>query len=177
MRRASPSFWGRLVCGPSSWFSGSNNLIKVLLPKRQHSRVFGSSLAKSLVGCQPASFGTPAATEQVKLPTISQKIAGQPSSKPRVIVLTGPTAVGKTNAALALAERIGGEIISADSVQVYAGLDVGSDKVCNTGSRPVETTSSVHCCFDAQGFELSTSDLAFRKERHSPPSPGHSVSP
>ncbi|EIE19274.1 isopentenyl transferase, partial [Coccomyxa subellipsoidea C-169] len=51
------------------------------------------------------------------------------SNKPQVIILTGPTAVGKTNAALALAERIGGEIISADSVQVYSGLDVGSDKI------------------------------------------------
>ncbi|CAL8468281.1 g7821 [Coccomyxa elongata] len=55
--------------------------------------------------------------------------AAHPCSKPQVIVLTGPTAVGKTNASLALAEKIGGEIISADSVQVYTGLDVGSDKI------------------------------------------------
>jgi len=48
---------------------------------------------------------------------------------PRVIVLTGPTAVGKTQLSLALAQQLCGEIISADSVQVYQGLDIGSDKV------------------------------------------------
>ena len=44
-------------------------------------------------------------------------------------MLTGPTAVGKTEVSLLLAERLGGEIISADSVQVYRGLDIGSAKV------------------------------------------------
>ncbi len=43
--------------------------------------------------------------------------------------MTGPTGVGKTAVALLLAERLGGEVVSADSVQVYRGLDVGSDKV------------------------------------------------
>ena len=52
-----------------------------------------------------------------------------PGVRPKVLILTGPTAVGKTKASLALAEALGGEIISADSVQVYRGLDVGSDKV------------------------------------------------
>ena len=50
---------------------------------------------------------------------------------PRVLVLTGPTAVGKTQLSLALAERLDGEVVSADSVQVYKGLDIGSDKVCS----------------------------------------------
>lgn len=49
-------------------------------------------------------------------------------TKPKVLILTGPTGVGKTKASLALAERLNGEVISADSVQVYRGLDVGSDK-------------------------------------------------
>ena len=48
---------------------------------------------------------------------------------PRVLVLTGPTAVGKTHVSLALAEHLDGEVVSADSVQVYKGLDIGSDKV------------------------------------------------
>ncbi len=51
------------------------------------------------------------------------------ASLPRVVVLTGPTAVGKTQLSLALAQQLNGEIISADSVQVYKGLDIGSDKV------------------------------------------------
>ncbi|CAG9460458.1 unnamed protein product [Pedinophyceae sp. YPF-701] len=47
----------------------------------------------------------------------------------KIVILTGPTAVGKTELALRLAEQLDGEIISADSVQVYRGLDVGSDKI------------------------------------------------
>jgi tRNA dimethylallyltransferase len=42
--------------------------------------------------------------------------------------LTGPTAAGKSEIALALAEKIGGEIISVDSMQVYRGLDIGTAK-------------------------------------------------
>ncbi len=52
----------------------------------------------------------------------------------KVIILTGATAVGKTKTSIELAQRIGGEIISADSVQVYTGLDVGSDKVQSLSS-------------------------------------------
>ena len=44
------------------------------------------------------------------------------------IFLAGPTAVGKSGAALLLAEQIGGEIISVDSMQVYRGLDIGTAK-------------------------------------------------
>ena len=47
----------------------------------------------------------------------------------KVIVLSGPTGVGKTNLSLALAERLGGEIISADSMQVYRGMDIGTAKI------------------------------------------------
>ena len=44
------------------------------------------------------------------------------------IFIAGPTAVGKSGIALALAEQLGGEIISADSMQVYRGLDIGTAK-------------------------------------------------
>lgn len=47
----------------------------------------------------------------------------------KLVVLTGPTAVGKTNLSIELAKRINGEIISADSIQVYKGMDVGSAKI------------------------------------------------
>ncbi len=49
-------------------------------------------------------------------------------SKP-LIILTGPTAVGKTDLSIKLAKALDGEIISADSAQVYKGLDIGSAKV------------------------------------------------
>ena len=45
-----------------------------------------------------------------------------------LIVLVGPTSVGKSNLAIALAERVGGEILAADSMQVYRGLDIGTAK-------------------------------------------------
>lgn len=47
---------------------------------------------------------------------------------PRCFYLAGPTAVGKSEIALALAEKIGGEIISVDSMQVYRGLNIGTAK-------------------------------------------------
>jgi tRNA dimethylallyltransferase len=46
----------------------------------------------------------------------------------RVAVIAGPTASGKTGLAVALARRVGGEIVNADSQQVYRGLDVGTAK-------------------------------------------------
>jgi tRNA dimethylallyltransferase len=47
---------------------------------------------------------------------------------PRPLFLAGPTAVGKSEIALLLAEKIGGEIISVDSMQVYRGLNIGTAK-------------------------------------------------
>ena len=44
--------------------------------------------------------------------------------KKPLIILTGPTAVGKTAASIGLAKAIGGEIISADSMQVYRHMDI-----------------------------------------------------
>lgn len=46
-----------------------------------------------------------------------------------LVILTGPTAVGKTNASIGLAKKIGGAIISADSMQVYRHMDIGSAKI------------------------------------------------
>ena len=47
----------------------------------------------------------------------------------KIIVITGPTAVGKTKLSIELAKKYHGEIINADAVQVYKGLDIGSAKV------------------------------------------------
>ena len=49
--------------------------------------------------------------------------------KKPLIILTGPTAVGKTALSIRLAKKVNGEIISADSMQVYKGMDIGSAKV------------------------------------------------
>ena len=56
-----------------------------------------------------------------------------------VLAVVGPTATGKTALGVALAERFGGEVISADSMQIYKGLDVGTAKVTLE-----ETLSLIH---------------------------------
>jgi len=49
--------------------------------------------------------------------------------KKPLLILTGPTAAGKTGLSLKIAERIGGSIISADSMQVYRRMDIGTAKI------------------------------------------------
>lgn len=58
---------------------------------------------------------------------LRQKIPSEKKKK-RVLLIAGPTASGKTRLSLSLAEAIGGEIISADSMQVYLGMDIGTAK-------------------------------------------------
>ena len=48
---------------------------------------------------------------------------------PKVVVITGPTATGKTKLAVELAKELNGEIVSADSMQVYRRMDIGTAKV------------------------------------------------
>ncbi|PIR68648.1 tRNA (adenosine(37)-N6)-dimethylallyltransferase MiaA [Candidatus Nomurabacteria bacterium CG_4_10_14_0_2_um_filter_30_12] len=49
--------------------------------------------------------------------------------KPKIVVILGPTATGKSNLAVQVTKKINGEIISADSRQVYKGLDIGTGKI------------------------------------------------
>lgn len=53
----------------------------------------------------------------------------EPNEQRPLVILTGPTAVGKSALSIALAKAIGGEIISADSMQVYRHMDIGSAKI------------------------------------------------
>ena len=63
--------------------------------------------------------------------------------KEPLVILTGPTAIGKTKLSIALAKAIGGEIISADSMQVYKHMDIGSAKI-----RPDEMQGVPHYLVD-----------------------------
>jgi tRNA dimethylallyltransferase len=54
--------------------------------------------------------------------------AASASDKPAVVVVTGPTSAGKTALAIELAEKFGGEIVNADSMQVYRWMDIGTAK-------------------------------------------------
>ena len=60
-----------------------------------------------------------------------------------LIVLTGPTAIGKTSLSISLAKAVNGEIISADSMQVYKHMDIGSAKI-----RPEEMKGVPHYLVD-----------------------------
>lgn len=66
--------------------------------------------------------------EQALYPAPSREDVSLNEQKKRVIVVAGPTAAGKTKLSLALAQGIGGEILSADSCQVYRGMDIGTAK-------------------------------------------------
>ena len=52
--------------------------------------------------------------------------------KEPLVILTGPTAVGKTKLSIELAKQINGEIISADSMQVYRRMNIGTAKITET---------------------------------------------
>ncbi len=63
--------------------------------------------------------------------------------KPPLIILTGPTAVGKTGLSIALAKALDGEVISADSMQVYKRMNIGTAKI-----RPEEMQGVPHHLID-----------------------------
>ena len=48
---------------------------------------------------------------------------------PRVIAVVGPTAAGKSDLGVFLAQRLGGEVVNADSMQLYRGMDIGTAKL------------------------------------------------
>ena len=54
---------------------------------------------------------------------------GRWAGRPRLLAIVGPTAAGKSALGIAVAERVGGEIVSCDSTAVYRGFDIGTDKV------------------------------------------------
>lgn len=100
--------------------------------------------AAAAATADPGSNGE--AHQQAASTTTTTATTATPA-RPKVIIITGPTAVGKTKLGLELAKRLGGEIISADSVQVYRGLDVGSDKVGRHLSTAV-------CCWQLLQLQL-----------------------
>ncbi|MQS10365.1 tRNA (adenosine(37)-N6)-dimethylallyltransferase, partial [Streptomyces alkaliphilus] len=56
-------------------------------------------------------------------------MSSQPPAPFRVVAVVGPTAAGKSDLAIALAHRLGGEIVNADSMQLYRGMDIGTAKL------------------------------------------------
>ena len=78
--------------------------------------------------------------------------------KQPLIILTGPTAVGKTALSIALAKAVDGEIISADSMQVYRGMDIGTAKIT-----PQEMDGVTHYLIDVLEPEESFDVTRFQQ--------------
>ncbi len=83
-------------------------------------------------------------------------------TKRPLIIVAGPTAVGKSAAAVSLAERMNGQVVSADSMQVYRHMDIGSAKI-----RPDETNGVPHhlidCLDPTEDFNVMRfQELAFK---------------
>lgn len=76
-----------------------------------------------------------------------------------MIVLTGPTAVGKTETSLQLAKAVGGEIISADSMQVYRYMNIGTAKI-----RPEQMQGIPHYLVDEQEPDEEFNVMIFQKK-------------
>ncbi len=89
--------------------------------------------------------------------------------KARIVVICGPTGIGKTSAAIRLAQRFGGQIIGADSMQIYRQMDIGTAK-----PTPAEQAAVTHhmidvvdpdAPFDAARYAQMASDCIRRIDR------------
>ncbi len=88
---------------------------------------------------------------------LKQKVFPQ-GKKKRILVIAGPTASGKTHLSLSLAQAIGGEVISADSMQVYRGMDIGTAKAA-----PEERSLIAHHLIDICDLETPFNVAEFYK--------------
>ena len=78
-------------------------------------------------------------------------------SAPPVVAVVGPTATGKTALAVALAHRLGGEVVNADSMQLYRGMDIGTAK-----PTPAERNGVPHHLLDLWHVRVPASVAEYR---------------
>ena len=92
-----------------------------------------------------------------------------PPNNPRIVIICGPTGVGKTSAAIRLAQRFGGQIVGADSMQIYRHMNIGTAK-----PTPAEQAAVTHHMidvvdpdepFDAARYAALASDCIQRLQR------------
>ena len=76
-----------------------------------------------------------------------------------IVVIAGPTAVGKTKLSVELAKKISGEIINADSTQVYRGMDIGTAKV-----KEEEKEGVIHHLFDIKDIDEDYTVYDYQKD-------------
>ena len=82
-------------------------------------------------------------------------------TKPPLLLIVGPTAVGKTELAIRLAERLNGEIVSADSRLFYRGMDIGTAK-----PTPAEQARAPHHLIDVANPDETWSLAMFQQSAH-----------
>jgi tRNA dimethylallyltransferase len=89
---------------------------------------------------------------------VSYRCSVPPSAVPRVIAVVGPTAAGKSTLSLTLAHELGGEVINADSMQLYRGMDVGTAKL-----GPAEREGVPHHMLDIWDVTVTASVAEYQR--------------
>jgi tRNA dimethylallyltransferase len=89
---------------------------------------------------------------------VSYRCSVPSSAVPRVIAVVGPTATGKTALSLALARELGGEVINADSMQLYRGMDIGTAKLT-----PAERQGVPHHVLDIWDVTVAASVAEYQR--------------
>ncbi len=82
-----------------------------------------------------------------------------PTSQPRIIVICGATGIGKTTVGIELAEKLGGEIVSADSMQIYRYMNIGTAK-----PTPAELARIAHHMIDIVNPDEAYDAVRFSKQ-------------
>ena len=77
----------------------------------------------------------------------------------KIIVIVGPTGVGKTSLSIELAKKLNGEIISGDSMQVYRNMDIGTAKI-----REDEKEGIPHYLLDVQAYDEPFNVKTFQEQ-------------
>ncbi|ANY10275.1 tRNA (adenosine(37)-N6)-dimethylallyltransferase MiaA [Pseudonocardia sp. HH130630-07] len=90
---------------------------------------------------------------------MSDDDSGAAAAGPALVAVVGPTATGKSDLGLAIAERLGGEVVNADAMQLYRGLDVGTAKL-----RPEERRGIAHHLLDVLDVRDAASVAAYQRD-------------
>jgi tRNA dimethylallyltransferase len=93
---------------------------------QSNAKLFYGILSRALSQVQPG-YGEAPADDRGQ--TLSYRCSVPFETAPRVITVVGPTAAGKSALSIALAHELGGEVVNADSMQLYRGMDIGTAKL------------------------------------------------
>jgi tRNA dimethylallyltransferase len=118
-------------------------------------QVLPGILSRALSQVQPCYDQAPADDRDHM---VSYRCSVPSSAVPRVIAVVGPTAAGKSALSLALAHELGGEIINADSMQLYRGMDIGTAKLT-----PAEREGVPHHVLDIWDVTVTASVAEYQR--------------